>query len=85
MEGHRVVRLDVVCYVIVSLGVSGFAWFGSAGLARYGKSRYGLFRHGKSRQERCGLSSCGVSGSGQERFVLVWQARWVPARLGVAR
>ena len=34
MEGRRVVRLDVVCYVIVGLGVSGFAWFGSVGLAR---------------------------------------------------
>lgn len=37
MEGHRVVRLDVVCYVMLGLGVSGFAWFGSVGLARCGK------------------------------------------------
>lgn len=36
MEGHRVVRLDVVCYVMLGLGVSGFAWFGSVGLARLG-------------------------------------------------
>ena len=37
MEGHRVVRLDVVCYVIVGLGASGFAWFGSVGRAWCGK------------------------------------------------
>lgn len=47
MEGHRVVRLDVLCYVIVSLGVSGFAWFGSAGLERLVKARCGMFWNGK--------------------------------------
>ena len=90
MEGHRVVRLDVVCYVIVGLGVSGFAWFGSVGRARCGKFRKVMVRsvqawRGLARQARCGLSSYGVSGSGQERFVLVRQARRVPARLGVVR
>lgn len=79
MEGHRVVRLDVVCYVIVGLGVSGFDWFGSAGLERLVKARCGMFWNGKSRQERCGLSSYGVSGSGQGGFVLVRQARLVRA------
>lgn len=49
MEGHRVVRLDVVCYVIVGLGVSGFAWFGSVGLARCGLSSYGVSGCGQER------------------------------------
>ena len=52
MEGHRVVRLDVVCYVIVGLGVSGFAWFGSVGLAWFGEARSGLARRGVVRQAR---------------------------------
>ena len=52
MEGHRVVRLDVVCYIIVGLGVSGFAWFGSVGLARLvqaecGRAGLGSVRHGR--------------------------------------
>ena len=52
MEWHRVVRLDVVCYVIVGLGVSGFAWFGSVGLAWFGEARSGLARRGVVRQAR---------------------------------
>ena len=80
MEGHRVVRLDVVCYVIVGLGVSGFAWFGSVGRAWCGSSSYGVFRCVLAWQARFGSS-----WSGSARHGSVRQARRVPARLGVVR
>lgn len=62
MEGHRVVRLDVVCYVIVGLGVSGFAWFGSVGLAWCGSSSYGVFRFVLAWQAGFGSSWFGTAG-----------------------
>lgn len=79
MEGHRVVRLDVACYVIVGLGVSGFAWFGSVGLAWCGSSSYGVFRCVLAWQDwfvvfrfgklRYGLA--GMAGHGKSGYVTV--------------
>lgn len=88
MEGHRVVRLDVVCYVIVGLGVSGFAWFGSVGLAGYGTVGFVSLRLGGvwlGRQGAvCRVMACPVVVRrawfvvvrfGKLRQVMVWSGR----------